>query len=102
LHCVISCLLSFPTRRSSDLLARTGVVVPSDQRIARRIQTPAPSLLERLPHLVVIVRLGLCNTNFTGSAAKLARESITQFRVPFRSEEHTSELQSPDHLVCRL
>ena len=20
----------------------------------------------------------------------------------FRSEEHTSELQSPDHLVCRL
>src|SRR5258708_26763978 len=21
---------------------------------------------------------------------------------PFRSEEHTSELQSPDHLVCRL
>src|SRR5258708_17763696 len=29
------------------------------------------------------------------------------FRLPFwrlqqRSEEHTSELQSPDHLVCRL
>src|SRR5258708_22016464 len=23
-------------------------------------------------------------------------------RVPVRSEEHTSELQSPDHLVCRL
>src|SRR5258708_18203199 len=22
--------------------------------------------------------------------------------VPSRSEEHTSELQSPDHLVCRL
>src|SRR5207244_7595546 len=22
--------------------------------------------------------------------------------APFRSEEHTSELQSPDHLVCRL
>src|SRR5260363_424934 len=24
------------------------------------------------------------------------------FRIPSRSEEHTSELQSPDHLVCRL
>src|SRR3990170_9130348 len=24
------------------------------------------------------------------------------FRQPNRSEEHTSELQSPDHLVCRL
>src|SRR5258708_17757934 len=23
-------------------------------------------------------------------------------QVPARSEEHTSELQSPDHLVCRL
>src|SRR5258708_8330983 len=23
-------------------------------------------------------------------------------RLPKRSEEHTSELQSPDHLVCRL
>src|SRR5258708_24255877 len=23
-------------------------------------------------------------------------------RAPKRSEEHTSELQSPDHLVCRL
>src|SRR5258708_21665389 len=25
-----------------------------------------------------------------------------QNRLQFRSEEHTSELQSPDHLVCRL
>src|SRR5258708_10276725 len=26
----------------------------------------------------------------------------TLFDWKFRSEEHTSELQSPDHLVCRL
>src|SRR5258708_35677867 len=25
-----------------------------------------------------------------------------QHRAPHRSEEHTSELQSPDHIVCRL
>src|SRR5258708_22212302 len=25
-----------------------------------------------------------------------------QFELVVRSEEHTSELQSPDHLVCRL
>src|SRR5258708_21508135 len=30
-----------------------------------------------------------------GSAAR-------QLADPLRSEEHTSELQSPDHLVCRL
>src|SRR5258708_11217851 len=28
--------------------------------------------------------------------------SGTSFAIPGRSEEHTSELQSPDHLVCRL
>src|SRR5574344_2886736 len=29
---------------------------------------------------------------------------LIEFQVPYRdrSEEHTSELQSPDHLVCRL
>src|SRR5574344_419819 len=27
---------------------------------------------------------------------------ITSMRIQSRSEEHTSELQSPDHLVCRL
>src|SRR5258708_14304380 len=30
----------------------------------------------------------------------VSRERIRQ--IIFRSEEHTSELQSPDHLVCRL
>src|SRR5258708_21056093 len=28
--------------------------------------------------------------------------SATTWASPRRSEEHTSELQSPDHLVCRL
>src|SRR5207244_2140374 len=29
-------------------------------------------------------------------------ETAHEFRDDDRSEEHTSELQSPDHLVCRL
>src|SRR6476660_10364313 len=36
-----------------------------------------------------------CARSCRGSRAARAR-------VPRRSEEHTSELQSPDHLVCRL
>src|SRR5258708_26166756 len=37
------------------------------------------------------------------SAAKTARAFIAVMACCFiRSEEHTSELQSPDHLVCRL
>src|SRR5690348_17650079 len=30
------------------------------------------------------------------------QEAFSQFKVVPRSEEHTSELQSPVHLVCRL
>src|SRR5258708_23070259 len=36
---------------------------------------------------------GLFNDGQTSGISSLA---------PLRSEEHTSELQSPDHLVCRL
>src|SRR5207244_7793377 len=32
----------------------------------------------------------------------LRPEQVPQVRKALRSEEHTSELQSPDHLVCRL
>src|SRR5258708_24549236 len=36
-------------------------------------------------------------------AQKEDRNQISVFLLGwFRSEEHTSELQSPDHLVCRL
>src|SRR5207244_12280219 len=34
--------------------------------------------------------------------ARDVRVVAENLRVPVRSEEHTSELQSPDHLVCRL
>src|SRR5947208_11627429 len=36
-----------------------------------------------------------CQANTTASGAEFDR-------IRQRSEEHTSELQSPDHLVCRL
>src|SRR5438552_13239020 len=34
--------------------------------------------------------------------AELGGRAADIVRTPARSEEHTSELQSPDHLVCRL
>src|SRR5258708_23938840 len=34
--------------------------------------------------------------------APLLRSVAPRVSPTFRSEEHTSELQSPDHLVCRL
>src|SRR5207244_9098148 len=37
---------------------------------------------------------------FTYSSSRT--ESFCRAKLASRSEEHTSELQSPDHLVCRL
>src|SRR5207244_6394936 len=36
------------------------------------------------------------------SLMDLPRQRRSSATIIFRSEEHTSELQSPDHLVCRL
>src|SRR5207253_11522125 len=37
-----------------------------------------------------------------GGIGELVQHGRTGFLVPIRSEEHTSELQSRGHLVCRL
>src|SRR5258708_28677236 len=36
------------------------------------------------------------------AASTSPRTLLRHFQQELRSEEHTSELQSPDHLVCRL
>src|SRR5207244_13599130 len=88
-YCALRDLPSFPTRRSSDLrdaasLRRHGhgraraeahrdvYRDPPDARPARRV----------------------------GARRDRPRSGWSSIRR--RSEEHTSELQSPDHLVCRL
>src|SRR5258708_26724488 len=45
-----------------------------------------------------LTEIGRCAAVIGGRLTKL--RGIAQLRG--RSEEHTSELQSPDHLVCRL
>src|SRR2546429_658344 len=57
-----------------------------------------PSLIDALliiahePRVACVMKSALMNNVFLGAGARLAR----------RSEEHTSELQSRLHLVCRL
>src|SRR5207237_8130364 len=85
-------LLSFPTRRSSDLATRT-------------------SLRRHYPHQVQGVRLGRLSQQrlprtFTRSYdhknRSQSRERVIGYSLLVRSEEHTSELQSHLNLVCRL
>src|SRR5258708_21821975 len=42
-----------------------------------------------------------CRSSSPSAPARVPAHSIHRARAD-RSEEHTSELQSPDHLVCRL
>src|SRR5207244_12861586 len=88
---------SFPTRRSSDLIFHKSCYPLILQRVNQ-----APDCTRIRRH---IVSGGNCPISI------FARENGFAFawgidRDPIenvcRSEEHTSELQSPDHLVCRL
>src|SRR5207244_8663597 len=87
-------LHSFPTRRSSDLsrvMARTFV-----RRIFRR--RPDSNVLCISPRAATSDRR-LWNVSAREPTCTAPLQA-SKFAV--RSEEHTSELQSPDHLVCRL
>src|SRR5688500_19584067 len=66
-------LHSFPTRRSSDL--------PGDEVFGATLN---------------------CTGSFRFEATKVGKDTALQQIVKLRSEEHTSELQSPCNLVCRL
>src|SRR5258708_32093623 len=43
-----------------------------------------------------------CSARSTRPCARSASPPCRPWAARVRSEEHTSELQSPDHLVCRL
>src|SRR5258708_20504506 len=48
------------------------------------------------------LKLGRLKSASTTSQPAPASSSARRISSAVRSEEHTSELQSPDHLVCRL
>src|SRR5207244_11164131 len=77
-------LNSFPTRRSSDLLkkGRCGTMTHDDKRNGTA---------------TLFAALNVLDGKVIGQSS--GRHRHQEF---LRSEEHTSELQSPDHLVCRL
>src|SRR5207244_6357847 len=88
---------SFPTRRSSDLL----------NKIRRLPVVKEGSIVVGIITDKDVFRAIMENQDLLAS---LSNEDIFRENKPLlrklgegvRSEEHTSELQSPDHLVCRL
>src|SRR5690606_39744332 len=92
LRCVVDprALHSFPTRRSSDLRALwlKGMAVPASIASSTR-GLPAYAELR-------------CVSNFTFLRGASRPEELVERAKALRSEEHTSELQSRENLVCRL
>src|SRR5690348_17767291 len=76
----------FPTRRSSDLIIEILFVTAVAGAVV------APSVAALFPPQRV--------ANVTTLAGVIA--ALVAIVFSHRSEEHTSELQSPVHLVCRL
>src|SRR5207244_13470627 len=68
----------------------------------RRHASPPSAALRTLGHRCHPERLcSGCQRNGGANATRWPQWDVYQ-DSPARSEEHTSELQSPDHLVCRL
>src|SRR5690625_5437321 len=83
-------LLSFPTRRSSDLCRSCSLTFRLNS------SSPLACKADGETANVPLSSSALNRTRSTRPSSRLRRRSST------RSEEHTSELQSRGHLVCRL
>src|SRR5207253_7433752 len=96
-YCAHQDLHSFPTRRSSDLFhnltlgARNDMIIGISQTLVKHRLTQSTS------HKTQIVIASAC-----GGSAQHEAISLSEIGLLTRSEEHTSELQSRGHLVCRL
>src|SRR5690606_41399575 len=83
-------LLSFPTRRSSDLIGHGDSVYDDQGR--------SPVYGGGSPY----VEIGDASGTTVAVGDVQARTHALQSLHNIRSEEHTSELQSRENLVCRL
>src|SRR5690606_42109038 len=79
---------SFPTRRSSDLVEKHGVTLIGYSNLPAMVATDASALYSR--NVLDFMKL------IANAEGQLAIQQDD------RSEEHTSELQSRENLVCRL
>src|SRR5207244_12042573 len=90
-------LPSFPTRRSSDL----GRLREKPAGVVRLIAPPVAIAMALSPKLAKFAR-DYPDVVLDITTEDDSRRDLVAGRFDARSEEHTSELQSPDHLVCRL
>src|SRR5690606_40377101 len=90
-------LHSFPTRRSSDLVDPYEAALPADKAASLGLRfMDLDQAMRECDILVMLVPHQAFRSYPRPDAATVVDP------VGFRSEEHTSELQSRENLVCRL
>src|SRR5207253_8444805 len=95
-------LHSFPTRRSSDLRVLDHfVAVPGLGLKGGAISEMESVDVAFTPESSQVFRIGAASCAVPGATAGLGVAHRRFATLPWRSEEHTSELQSRGHLVCR-
>src|SRR5207244_13493441 len=92
---------SFPTRRSSDL-APARPRIANRARYVRRRPTKSAQRPTACEPSAIPISIAVKMPPTTVSERPWEARTSPRRTAPNRSEEHTSELQSPDHLVCRL
>src|SRR5207244_11563088 len=93
---------SFPTRRSSDLVLVIAMTVAMSTALVRGTQEQGESFGDKLKNFFVRPKpTPKHRKKKKASPTPTISPSPAVASTPARSEEHTSELQSPDHLVCR-
>src|SRR5699024_12265356 len=95
-------LHTFPTRRSSDLYYYTNPMNREDDSIATGVNKDILSSQLRVTYMNQFGQSSMINS-YTDSIVheQISFELIDDgIRVNYRSEEHTSELQSRFDLVC--
>src|SRR5690606_39703721 len=93
-------LHSFPTRRSSDLFFATRFVWPTWELYS--VHTYLEKSLRVIKLYIIEVKYYYIKKGEPPTSYKLARKNAFIEVGNLRSEEHTSELQSRENLVCRL
>src|SRR5207253_8947872 len=93
--CELRDLHSFPTRRSSDLMAKYHASLEPVEAMYERELARQTELAEIRQELYE-------RGTLSASDVQQGRRALVKAQKDVRSEEHTSELQSRGHLVCRL
>src|SRR5258708_14485719 len=94
---VVTKTFSTPNLRCSGARAMTS---PMAEQLG--LVTMNPRLFLNHSWVCRTFRCSPLTSGITRGTSACMRKALELETTPRRSEEHTSELQSPDHLVCRL